>query len=380
MDSQIPLRDVLFHPIATAIKWGTSPIYPLVSYDAQSYINRTPVYKIVKKFLHKYLVLLLRRQMPLMRFCIDPKDKVLVLYTGKDSFGDSNLELCGRAMIKDKGYKIDLLTLPKLAPQFKEDDVFGSVFTNIQQLEISQYNVVLLAEFNHRSLRLKCKYFGNTPLACLFGFFDGPPRSQASFSYAAFNRLYNLGLSDKVLLAKAKPYLCCSRETMDSIESILPKGNFCVISVGGVDPYRTYEHWGTLLKLLDAVALELNIKSVVLVGSSNGEADAKRLCSTNFLNVDLFNFVGQLSLLQTRAVILRARVFTGCDGGLMHVTHSTDTPTVTLFSDKEPHQYWLTPACRSLPLQSSGKAGNIAPGDILRALTTVLAPRNESVV
>lgn len=378
MTHSISASEVLTHPLDIAIKLGTSAQYGCVAHDRDSFIRRTPKYKIVKKFLHKYLYLLVKRQLGLLREKLALDARILVLYTGKDSFGDANLELCGRALLRGKGVRLDLLTLPKLHPQFKEDDVFQNVYACIDQLDPSSYDAVLLAEFNHRSLRLKAGHFARLPFACLFGYFDGPARNQACFSHAAFNDIFSLGLNDATLLDVAKPYLHCVAETERSVESLLPAQPFLALSVGGVDPYRSYRHWAVLLHMLDAQAASLGLRHVVLIGSDNGAVTAEALLREKFEQLQLSCQVSKLSLLQTRVLIARATLFVGCDGGLMHVAHSTLTPTVALFSNKEPYEYWTTNACHCHALQSTGSASDIQPERILSALQSTVSAESHS--
>lgn len=378
MTHGISAIEVLTHPLDLAIRLGTMAPYPSVAHDPKSYIQRTPKYRIIKKFLHKYLYLLIRSQLGLLRGKLALNARVLVLYTGKDSFGDANLELSGRALLRGKGSRMDLLTLPKLYAQFKEDDVFQNVYTHIDQLDVGHYEAVLLAEFNHRSLRLKAKHFSRLPFACLFGYFDGPARNQACFSHAAFNDLFSLGLDDANLLAIAKPYLHGTAETEHSVTTILPPARFLALSVGGVDPYRSYQHWAAVLHMLDTQTALPGLRNVVLVGSDNGTATASALLQEKFKHLQLSSQVAKLSLLQTRALIAKARLFVGCDGGLMHIAHSTATPTVALFSKTEPYIYWTTLASHCHALQSTGGASAIAPETISDAIKCVLFDASES--
>ena len=366
------LADVLAHPVDLALKLGTQTQYPYVLHDRNSYIQRTPRYKIVKKFLHKFLYMLLRKQLHLFREKLDFHSKILVLYTGKDSFGDANMELSGRALLKGKYLKIDLLTLPKLHPQFKEDDIFKNVYTRIEDIDVRSYDAVLLAEFNHKSLRLKNKYFAQTPFACLFGYFDGPARNQSCFSHAAFNSIFSLEFDAVTLLNVSKPYLHCSKETINSIETIVPRQAFLALSIGGVDPYRTYKYWDKLLHLLDQQSDKIKIVNILLVGSDNGRSTAKKLLEEKFDHLKIVSQVAELNILQTRALIGKADLFVGCDGGLMHVAHSTSTSTVALFSEAEPYEYWTTAACRCHAIQSSGNVSKIPPEKILSSIHTAL--------
>lgn len=374
MNHHVAFRDVILHPIKTAVKYGTEAIYPEIPHDPLPYRKRTPRYKIVKKFFHKYLFLRLNGQLSLLREKIDPKSKILLLYTGKDSFGDSNLELSGRSLLRGLGLSIDLLTLPKLLPQFREDDVFSRIFTAIEDINKSDYDAVLLAEFNHRSLRLKAKHFPELPFATLFGYFDGPARNQCHFSYTAFNDIFSIGFSNKKLLSIAKPYLNSSIDTERSIVELCPSEPFVCLSVGGIDPYRTYGQWPEVLRLIDRQSDRHHVRDVVLVGADNGKEVAGQLKQLQLDSIRITDRVATLSLLQSRSMIARAQLFLGCDGGLMHVAHSTATPSVALFSAKEPQQYWTTEACHCHGIQSTGAVSEIPPETIVgKFVSTVTA-------
>ena len=114
-------------------------------------------------------------------------------------------------------------------------------------------------------------------------------------------------------------------------------------------------------------------REVVLLGSDNGLESARELCVASPGNVRIRSLVGRLTFLQSREVVARAALFVGADGGLMHVAHSTATPSVSLFSDREPPYLRLTEACRSIGLQGSGDVDTIAPGLILNAALKQLA-------
>lgn len=352
---------------------GTTAPFQEVLHDPHSYRFRTPLYKIVKKFLHKFLYLQWQRQVPLLVDHIPVTSRTLLLYTGKDSFGDANLELSGRALLKHRGgHSIDLLTIPKLEAEFGEDDIFQNVYTKLADCIDNNYTHILLAEFNHKSLRLKCEAFKDLPLATLFGYFDGPARNQATFSYAAFNRIYKLGYSPEQIIENAKPYLATNSHTRDSIISLIPSRPFAALSLGGIDPTRTYQQWAQVLHLLDKLLPPAPAFAVVLIGSDNGLSFARTIINHQYRNLEICNLVGKLSLLQTREVVVGAKLFVGCDGGLMHAAHSTATPSVTLFNHTEPNPYWLTPACHSTPLQSDTQVTAISPETVANAVFSAL--------
>jgi ADP-heptose:LPS heptosyltransferase len=64
----------------------------------------------------------------------------------------------------------------------------------------------------------------------------------------------------------------------------------------------------------------------------------------------------------------------------MHVAHSTNVPSVTLFSDKEPFRYWTTKACATRAIQSMGSANEIPAAavakEVAMALKRITAPNH----
>jgi hypothetical protein len=67
MTHDISAGQVLAHPVELALELGTRTRYGCVAHDPDTYIGRTPKYKILKKFFHKFLYLLLNRQLGILR-------------------------------------------------------------------------------------------------------------------------------------------------------------------------------------------------------------------------------------------------------------------------------------------------------------------------
>jgi len=365
-------RNFISRWIDSAVSKSTTVPYECVSHDPGSYLKRNGKLKVVKKYLHKLMKLFLAGQLGLERKQAPENATILWLYTGKRNFGDANMELSGRALLKDRGVRIDLLTLPNLFHLFGEDDIFEKVYTDIKDVDPKRYDFIILSEFNHRSIRLKVKYFKTVPYACLFGFFDGPARNQTCFSFAGVNSVFKLGLTQKEIEAVAKPYVGASENTIESARKLIPDVPYIAISVGGIDPYRSYRHWPEFIHLYDTQGAPPFPQKIILVGSENGRDMSGQIAAETFSNVSVESYVGKLSILQTREIIANAIAFVGCDGGLLHVAHSTSTPSVSLFSAGEPHHLWLTRQCNSMPLQSEGEDSLIRPEDILARLSMLL--------
>lgn len=344
-----------------------------VAHEPEVFLRKTSRAKIVKKYLHKHLMLRWRGQTRLELQSTAAVRRLLWIYTGKRNFGDATMDMSGRALLKGRGVEIDLFTLPNLHKLFEEDDVFQNVYSDLQQLSGRSYDAIVMSEYNLPSIKLKARQFRHLPYVCLFQYFYGPDRNQTTFSYAAVNHAFGLGYPDAGIVSMSKPYLAAKASTRESVRAFLPHGEFLALAVGGLDANRTYRRWGELLDLIDRSDERGMPKHVVLLGSDNGVAIAEDLLKRTFSTLTLSSLVGQLSLLQSREMATQASLFVGADGGLMHVAHSTPTPSVSLFSDREPPYLRLTEQCHSIGIQSTGDVDEIAPTEIMNAIRTQLS-------
>ena len=257
-------------PIDVAVSSSVNIPLEGVAHDPQSYLAVTSRISIFKKYLHKYLRLWLGGQISLERTSVPRNARILWIYLGKRNFGDANMDISGRALLKNLGYHIDLFTHPNLRELFAEDDIFGHVYSNVEDIKNNAYDFVLLSEFNHPSIRFKTKHFRKLPFACLFRFFYGPARNQTCFSYAAINRLFDLKITAAGIAEIAKPYLHHHAATAQSVSHLIPGQPYLTISIGGRDADRSYRHWPEFLRLLDEKAAGGIPNTIVLLGSDNG--------------------------------------------------------------------------------------------------------------
>ena len=335
--------------------------------------SKTSRASIVKKYLHKHLLLKWHGQPRLQLGNAAGVKRLLWIYTGKRNFGDATMDMSGRALLKGTGFEIDLFTLPNLHKLFEEDDVFKNVFSNLPDLSDRHYDAILMSEYNLPSIKLKTKYFNKLPYACLFQYFYGPDRNQTTFSYAAINHVFSLGYSDARNRFDEQTVSGGERAHSRFGSPAPARRPVSGVCVGGIDANRTYRQWGALLELIDRSDDRNMPKQVVLLGSDNGAAIADELLNRTFGTLKITSYVGKLTLLQSREMIAQASLFVGADGGLMHVAHSTPTPSVSLFSDREPPYLRLTEKCHSIGIQSSGDVDEIAPADVMSAIETQLA-------
>ncbi|WP_321964323.1 glycosyltransferase family 9 protein [Paraburkholderia sp. J7] len=346
--------------------------YQGVPYEPEAFLRSTSRLKIAKKYLHKQFLLKAHGQTRLEQAHLDASQRILWVYA-KRNFGDAAMDMAGRALLKGLGVRIDLLALPSLVPLFSEDDVFGKVYGDPSEVDARRYDAILLSEYNLPSIRIKTQHFAKLPYAGLFRYFNGPDRNQTCFSFASVNDVFSLGHDAGTLAALSKPYLASKPATRESVRALLPARPFIALAAGGVDPDRTYNRWSEVIELLSKYDNASAAKEIVVLGSDNGTDIAQQLCASAPANVRIRSLTGKLAFLQAREIVAHAELFLGADGGLMHVAHTTQTPSVSLFRHQEPPSLRLTEACRSIGLQGSGNVDTIPPAQVVGAVLRQLA-------
>jgi heptosyltransferase-2 len=354
----------------------TSIPYEAVAYNQDRLFDESKIV-LLRKYFHKFILLKFFGQLSLERKPA-PTDRILWIFSGKDHFsyrsiGDSIMDLSGRALLKASGRKVDLLTFHNLAELFSQDDVFERIYTNINQIDVGQYDHILFTIYTPRSIRLKIQYFYSRTFSSMWKYLQiNGQYNQITYSYAAINDLFNVGLKDDEINQIAKPYLITNQTTKKIVKSLDVADPYIVISVGGMDNSRTYEQWPEVLRLMDLKQEIFKIKKVLLVGSGNGFEMANTLTNEKYENIEIVSYVNELPILQVAELINQATIFVGADGGLMHVAHSTNTPTVTLFTTNVDPRYRLTQSCHSFSIQSRRDVNKIAPVDILSEIENCL--------
>lgn len=368
----MPLQRFIARRLGALTEPSTRIPYAWVYHEPDVFMQRTSALTVAKKYLHRRVRLAMSGQTRHEVRHVAPGERVLWIYGGKASVGDAVMDLSGRALLRDRAGPVDLLITPGLKAVFEGDDIFRHVYGDPAQVNPADYDVVVLQEFNYPTLRLKRKFFPTLPFACLFRYFHGPDRNQTQFSLAAVNDVFSLGLASDELFTRAKPYLRPESDLPEALAQQLPPGPFIVLAMGGVEPRRTYAHWREFLQAYDIAYQPGMPASIVLLGSGNGADDAKALSQAKFVHLQLTSLVAQLTLRDAKRVITHASLFVGADGGLMHVAHTTPTPSVTLFAKAEPPYLRLTPGCQSTPLQTDSDVSAVDPAALSETVVDVL--------
>lgn len=369
----MPLQRFIARRLGALTEPSTRIPYAWVYHEPDVFLQRTSHVSVAKKYLHRRLRLALSGQASREVQHVAENAHVLWIYGGKASVGDAVMDLSGRALLRGREAPVDLLIAPSLKAVFEGDDIFRHVYDDPTAVNAADYDVVVMQEFNYPTLRIKRRHFAALPFACLFRFFHGPDRNQTQFSLAAVNDVFALGLGPDTLFSRAKPYLRAETELPDAIEQQLPQRPFLAIAMGGVEPRRTYAHWRECLAAYDEAYVPGMPAGIVLLGSGNGAEAASALMQAQFTHLQLASFVGELSLRDAKRVIANAALFVGADGGLMHVAHTTPTPSVTLFAKAEPPYLRLTPGCQSTPLQTESDVSAVDPIELADTIMATLA-------
>ncbi|WAL81659.1 heptosyltransferase [Pandoraea sp. XJJ-1] len=368
----MPLQRFIARRLGALTEPSTRIPYAWVYHEPDVFLQRTSSLSVAKKYLHRRLRLALSGQSSREVRRVSPGARVLWIYGGKASVGDAVMDMSGRALLRGREGPVDLLITPGLKGVFEGDDIFRHVYDDPASVKPGDYDVIVLQEFNYPTLRLKRKYFPSLPFACLFRFFHGPDRNQTQFSLAAVNDVFSLGLASDDLFARAKPYLRQETALPASVVGQVLPGAFLVLAMGGVEPRRTYAHWREFLQAYDIAYQPGMPDGVVLLGSGNGVDAANALMEAKFVHLTLASFVGQLTLREAKRVIANAALFVGADGGLMHVAHTTLTPSVTLFAKAEPPYLRLTPGCQSTPLQTDSDVSAVDAAELAETVVSTL--------
>lgn len=279
----------------------------------------------------------------------------LWFYKGIPQLGDALMDLAPRCLLAEQGLTMDLYTDPHLATMFADDPWLHRVFSDAEDVRLKNYDFVIVPSFKRRSLGEKIVLLPDTPWISMHGFYTGPEFHRGEF--AAQRLADGLGLTRSMteLAQHSKQKL----KPLPRTESAPAARIKLAIALGGVDPLRTYQKWLALAKAISEIA----IIDITLLGSENALDEAQAFeCQWAG---GLHNAVNKTDLGQCRQLINAQDIVIACDGGLMHLTVTTQTKMVSLFtSTVQPD--WRLPVDRldSALKSNTDDVNGIAPSDI----------------
>ncbi len=330
-------------------------------------------YHLYRRFLKAYIPLKLFNQFHL-EGKPQPNDRILWIFSGKNPIkgykpiGDTLMDLSGRRLLENR--TIDLLTFSNVTDLLRYDRYFRHIYSDIKLIDADDYDYILLTQYTPRAIRLKILHFKNKRFGGLFRFLNISNRfNQILYSLHSVNKLFCLCLDNREISTLARPFLDLGP---CRLKQEISKENYLTICIGGMEAHKTYRGWAGLIKKIDADT-DLSITSIYLLGSSNGEEEANFLVNQELKRIKVKSFVNKISIHDSGHIISNSKIHIGCDGGLMHVCHSTNTPSLSLFIRSANFNYRLTNAINCNVIESpSDDVNDIDPQNIFLKLKRVL--------
>lgn len=290
----------------------------------------------------------------------------LWLYKGIPQIGDALMDLAPRCLLAEQGLTMDLYTDAHLAAMFADDPWLDRVLCNSEDVRLKNYDFVIVPSFKRRSLKEKIFLLPDTPWISMHGFYTGPEFHRGEFAAQRLADALSLTHSPTELAQHSRQKL---KPLPRTEPAPAPAARIkLAIALGGVDPLRSYQNWLTLAQALAKIAS----LDITLLGSTNA-LDEARAFECQWAG-PLHNAVNKTDLWQCRQLINEQDIVIACDGGLMHLTVTTPTQMVSLFtSTVEPA--WRLPADRldSALKSNTDDVNGIAPSKIVALVKQLIA-------
>ena len=332
--------------------------------DIDTFIRNTPFLKRFTKYLKRHLLLWLTRQTALETQTIPEQSKrILWINLSSPSPGDTLMDLAGRSLLGNR--EITLLTDPFTVQLYQSDHFFQHATADPEALINRPFDHVLIDSYGTKGIRTKLKLAANTPFSGMYGFFDGPEINKVLFSYFRINYLLGSPQQTDAINQQATTHIYPGEQEQLKIHSLKLSDDFITIAVGGEWDHRVYSHWAEVIQQLPETL------HITLIGSNNGTSDAQNITYTCKAHA-ISNFVGELSIMETTALISKSQLLICADGGLMHIAHGVMTPTITLFATVQP-KHFTTNANQTVALFDDVAVRNIPPADLVTLIKQALS-------
>jgi len=132
------------------------------------------------------------------------------------------------------------------------------------------------------------------------------------------------------------PKIWIPNDVLQKIRNKIPKNSKKIIcfGLGANSPHKI---WPTLNYVYLSNLLEKNFDTFILLGNKK-EKKYANIFKRNF-NGKVIDFCGNLSLIESAAVLKIANLFIGNDSGLGHIASATNTNSFTIFGEGNPARY-----------------------------------------
>jgi O-antigen ligase len=351
----------------------TQPLSQKVPGNERNYQQTEGLRKLGHRQLRKLVYLQLHSQRQLLHERANPSwRRGLWIYERTAQIGDSLMDLAPRSLFKEHGLEVDLLTLAHLAPLFEFDPCFGQVLTDARLAQRKHYDFVIVQSVHHRALIKKIKYFHDLPWLCIQGYYDVPDFSRMRWSTQRLMDLFDWHPTEEP--PNPEPYFeRHARQKLwlppaPNLETFPPPHSHpLVLSLGGVDPVRTYHRWPELLMKLS----HLGFRNCLLIGKGDvAEQSAREIMSCMRERLEVDNQVNCTSVMECAQILSSTHLLITADGGMMHLAISSGTQhIISLFTQGIAPEYRLPKDLLDQALQSVDQNLNrITPQEITQKI------------
>jgi len=331
--------------------------------DVVNFIKKTNFLKRFTKYAKRHLILLITGQIFLETNTIpDHAKNILWINLSSPSLGDTLMDLSGRIFLE--GRNVTLLTDKFTVQLYKSDLFFKYTTADIRSLYGKSFDHILVDSFGTKGILAKLKTAPKSLFSGMYGFFDGPEINKILFSHFRLNHLLNNIFPEEYINKHANIHIYLGHTEIKKIQKMSLPSRLITIAIGGEWGHRIYNRWGDVINNLPK-----NI-GIALIGSSNAIIDAQNIINKHH-QLTIFNFVNQISIMETAALISRSKLLLCADGGLMHIAHGVQTTTISLFARVRP-QHFTTVASHTMYLYDKDHVNNIHVSNIVKKIMTAL--------
>ncbi len=277
--------------------------------------------------------------------------------------GDSLLDLAPRSLLAECGLVTDVVLPPFLAGVYRGDRWFGRVWSidavdgggdggRGAGFDAGAYDVALVDSTCGHALAWKVRHAPSLPWLSIRGDYLAYDYQRGMLATRRLSAVLGAALSPADELRHARQKL----DIVDAAPAPAEAAGRIAVTLGGVQPLRTYRHWPAVVRTLAAAGH----RRWTLLGSGNGEVHARAVrtaLAQAVPDADVLDLVGRTTILATQQAMHAARALLCVDGGLMHLGCTTDTPMLGLFDATS------LPAWR-VPLDWTGTALVSATNDV----------------
>jgi heptosyltransferase-2 len=311
------------------------------------------------KFIKRYFFMKFKNQLNLeLDEILSHHQDILWINISAPSLGDSLMDLSSRVLLAER--KIDLFTDKYNAKLYENDSIFSHVYTEIEELLVKKYDLVIIDSYSTRSIAIKNKIAANVEFVGMFGYYNGPEVNRVLFSFHRMCHLLKDNRNEVEIRKIAKPLLNITLEDSKYIHNLNLPIDYITIVVGGEWDFRIFRNWHLVIR---EILQKDNDQKIILIGSLNGKKIAKQIMR-EFSNNNILNYTSELTFNQTAEIMKHAMFSICCDGGLMHASNAVDATSVVLLA-KLNQDMQLTEANRCLYLYDSYDVNNIKVEKIL---------------